>query len=731
MANLNTEISQIRNNKQGVSYVTQQHVYWDPLFPTVPTQGWKIHISCYFDNAVSILELVSSYCFQHLLSFKAVCSYEKLQYLLSKQAARSESGKFITIYPANPEDFAKTVRGLYPIIKKFHGPYILSDRRYLNAPVLYYRYGCIANQTGIMLDSLSHQYVDQRVPYYTHPDFVKDPLVENKESNFDSYLIKHYSDIQALHFSNSGGIYSALSRRGSHVIIKEARPYVGISEDNYSIICREREAKILAGLKEVIGVPRVFESFHDWENFYLVEQTVPGESLAAIISKRSIALFQHKDRMNVEAEYSRLAKIAKSLLLLVDEIHSHGVLINDINTSNFIVTNEYEVSCIDFEDANALSEHWPGLVSTNAGSNTDRNISKLGFLEQESQKLGYILMDMFSSANYSLQEDPSGETANRLFSLFCTRYGLPKDFRQVVESLIKGDTNLAKLASKIPFKVQKKCSELGQQGLSVPDFTNSSLDCQYFICSPALAALLRMENPNQNINNDFLEDLENLIQLHDFEGIERNIYEQVTDESHENLPHREMDEAILATYLYQRTQIAEYRQTAVSIIQHIYNQRTKQHGNEALVLFNKNVASPYVFYTAGLIRIALILGRDGNCPLSRESMMKLIRGIDRDFPKNWTYQSGLAGLIDTFICLLEDRTYQVPIARIRQKVQVLSAFIGPDVSQFKDRIFKSKQGQSFEFGIAGLQFVLARYLALNTRKRVHHDQQLLQHRQGL
>ncbi len=721
MTNLNAAISRIKNHKEGVSYITQQHVYWDPLFPTVPVQGWKIHISCYFDDAVQLLELVSDYCYQHLISFKVICSYEKLQYLLSKQASRAESGKFITIYPANSDCFVEIVRDLYSIIKGFHGPYILSDRRYLDAQVLYYRYGCIANQTGILLDSFSQQYIDQRVPYYTHPDFVEDPLIENKDANVESHLIKYYSDIQALHFSNSGGVYSALSTRGVPVIIKEARPYIGISEDNYSIVCREREARMLASLKDVTGVPTVVESFHDWENFYLVEQTVSGEPLSTIISQHSIALHHHKDHKNIENTYSRLAKIARSLLLLVESIHSHGVLINDINSSNFVVNSENEVSCIDLEDANTLSEHWPGLAATNVVINTDRNISKLGFLEQESQKLGYILMDMFSSANYSLREDPSGKTATRLFSLFCRRYCLPDALKKVIESLIKGDTNLTEQASRIPLNMQGKQLALSPQKLSISMFSKESLCHQYFISSPALAALLKMENPNFNINNSLLEMLEKFIGLHDLEGIERTIYEQETDKSPETLSHREMDEAILATYLYERTHISEYRTTAVKIIQHIYNQCTVQRDDETLVLFNKNVASPYVFYTAGLIRVALILGRKGNCPLSRESMMKLIYGIDRDFPKNWVYQSGLAGLIDTFICLREDQRYQVPIARIEQKIQVLAAFVGSDGTQFKDRIFRSKQGQSFEFGIAGLQFVLARYQALITRKQAQRE----------
>jgi hypothetical protein len=59
----------------------------------------------------------------------------------NKTMNRASGGKFITIYPRNKNDFKFYIQNLYQILKPFEGPYILSDRRYKDCKVLYYRFG--------------------------------------------------------------------------------------------------------------------------------------------------------------------------------------------------------------------------------------------------------------------------------------------------------------------------------------------------------------------------------------------------------------------------------------------------------------------------------------------------------------------------------------------------------------------------------------------------------------
>ena len=57
-----------------------------------------------------------------------------------KYADRSGSGKFITVYPRDDEQFCYLLDSLNELTENVEGPYILSDTKYGNGSV-YFRYG--------------------------------------------------------------------------------------------------------------------------------------------------------------------------------------------------------------------------------------------------------------------------------------------------------------------------------------------------------------------------------------------------------------------------------------------------------------------------------------------------------------------------------------------------------------------------------------------------------------
>ncbi|MGR5952739.1 class III lanthionine synthetase LanKC N-terminal domain-containing protein [Bacillus paranthracis] len=77
------------------NFFTQFDLSLKPL----PRQGWKIHISCYYDNYQDILNIVSDYCFRNKITFKYINNTNILFSLLEKSANRFSAGKYITIYP--------------------------------------------------------------------------------------------------------------------------------------------------------------------------------------------------------------------------------------------------------------------------------------------------------------------------------------------------------------------------------------------------------------------------------------------------------------------------------------------------------------------------------------------------------------------------------------------------------------------------------------------------------
>ena len=116
-----------------------------------------------------------------------------------KNVDRGASGKFITIYPLNEEEFKELLEILYENLKDEKGPYILSDKRYKDCKVIYYRYGGI--KSNYIIDIIGKKiYIikspegnlieDKRNPFFTLPPWIKDPF-ESNEDESDGFFLKN------------------------------------------------------------------------------------------------------------------------------------------------------------------------------------------------------------------------------------------------------------------------------------------------------------------------------------------------------------------------------------------------------------------------------------------------------------------------------------------------------------------------------------------------------------
>ena len=156
-----------------------------PANPHLPQQGWKIHVSATIKNCKEILQLTAAFCIDHEIAFKLALDTRLVMLSTSPPWAREASGKFITIYPLSEAAFCSTIEALYTILRDFKGPYILSDKRYKDAKVLYYRYGGIAGlstltlsgkQSHLLLNPQGEPVSDHRTPYWNPPAWVTDPF---------------------------------------------------------------------------------------------------------------------------------------------------------------------------------------------------------------------------------------------------------------------------------------------------------------------------------------------------------------------------------------------------------------------------------------------------------------------------------------------------------------------------------------------------------------------------
>src|SRR5699024_7127397 len=249
----------------------------------LPKQGWKIHVSATTLNYKDILSETLDVCIKNNLVFKFLLDKKTILEMNSKPVNRGSSGKFITIYPIDVDEFKNSLGNLYQVLRGFEGPFILSDRRYKDSKVLYYRYGGIIDIQSVkitgekeakIVSPQGEKVIDLRLPYWNPPSWVKDPFV-NEDSeltqNKDDKKIEptlgggNYRIIDALHFSNGGGIYIGRDKNNKEVILKEARLLNAFeSQDNDFVKRLKNEYKHLNKLKHIKFTPTQIEMFTEW-----------------------------------------------------------------------------------------------------------------------------------------------------------------------------------------------------------------------------------------------------------------------------------------------------------------------------------------------------------------------------------------------------------------------------------------------------------------------------------
>lgn len=151
----------------------------------LPTQGWKIHVTSSVNNAKLMLKAVVPVLVKDETSFKFALDKQILNIMNGKGYGRQAAGKFITIYPHDDEHFKKLIEKVHQVTKDFEGLYILSDRRYKDSKVVFYRYGGILplsrlDITGRRVSKIvspdGKEVEDVRQPYFHVPDWTRDPL---------------------------------------------------------------------------------------------------------------------------------------------------------------------------------------------------------------------------------------------------------------------------------------------------------------------------------------------------------------------------------------------------------------------------------------------------------------------------------------------------------------------------------------------------------------------------
>ncbi|WP_416563879.1 class III lanthionine synthetase LanKC [Nocardia testacea] len=378
-------------------WVDSRHDIWLGWRPPLPVEsvdsGWKVHVSSTLHNSHNTLDIVAAICVELEVPFKHAFDEFCFMWLHHKYAPRSQSGKFVTVYPADPEVARDLMDRFDAQLGEVEAPHILTDRRYRSSRAVHYRYG--AHQEEVRFDPASGVKErmfrdgngtlkrDERQPRFQLPSGVVDPFCDTVGPvgpGRPSRLFDIYEFEEAIRHSNGGGAYRAIDRRsGRKVFIKEARAHTGLTWDRLTAkdrLRREFEALKLLHRVDPGLCPEPLDHLVEWEHEYLVTEWIQGITLHRWVMDNMPLIRFEPARDDVRAYYDKCQKILDKLAEYLRRMSAARLRFGDLNPQNIILEAADTPRLIDFEAATGLGEG-PARMGTPGYLPTGRSKGKV------------------------------------------------------------------------------------------------------------------------------------------------------------------------------------------------------------------------------------------------------------------------------------------------------------------------------------------------------------------
>ncbi|MDA5280912.1 class III lanthionine synthetase LanKC [Streptomyces sp. Isolate_45] len=345
---------------------------WTLLAPQghrLPGQGWKIHISAVPEEAANTLAISADICFAAGAQFKYLRSEDMLRLMSATHAPRATSGKFVTVYPGDEDQFCELVAELSAALAGRRGPNILSDLRIGDSPVhvrygafrLQYRPGPDGVPVPVLGGSSGALEPDERRPVFRVPPTIILPTVlvphlvarETATESGPPYAVR-----EALHFTNAGGVYLADDpHTGDRLVLREGRQHSGL--DRFGADAPARLRREYATLRRLAGlpcVPQVFGLHQVWGHLYLAEEYIEGESLFQAVIARNPLIHVGHTRQDLADYASWVDDVVGRVGEALAAVHARGMAFGDLHPGNIIVRPDGSVALVDFEYAADLED---------------------------------------------------------------------------------------------------------------------------------------------------------------------------------------------------------------------------------------------------------------------------------------------------------------------------------------------------------------------------------------
>jgi hypothetical protein len=318
-------------------------------------QGWKLHLSATVLSANDLLQRCGGTLRASGFPFKLAATLQEVSRLnAGLHYGRSQVGKVVTVYVPDAKDARRLAEKLHRKIGALPCPDIPSDRRYKPRSNVFYRYGGY-DKTKMLKrgkrvlayrDPAGKLVQDMRtrataVPAWTQDPFGAISVVSGKKANQASARKQaRYRAFEAIRWRGSGGIYRALdlhARPPRACLMKEGLRHGSPSCDGVDGFEAVRnEALVLRRLRaKHVRAPNVRNLFYQDGKSYLIQDFIPGKTLAETVDRRRLSLRKRTD-------------IARQVCEVVASIHAAGWAWRDIKLSNFLYDGR-NVWAIDLE----------------------------------------------------------------------------------------------------------------------------------------------------------------------------------------------------------------------------------------------------------------------------------------------------------------------------------------------------------------------------------------------
>ncbi|MER6697273.1 class IV lanthionine synthetase LanL [Streptomyces fimicarius] len=381
----------VLHRRGATQWTVEQGEFWCSVRPRghrSGEQGWKLHLSATPLSAALVLAVAADVLVEERASFKFAGALDRVALLTGGRADRGGGGKFITVYPDDPELFRRLARRLHAATLGLRGPRILSDRPYAPGSLVHYRYGVFGGVRATTNDGDTDVRLrnpggglekDRRQAWVTTPAWAPPPFPEpaaspeptaspetmpgpsqeqEKEREKEKEptgprkrtptrtpgsksvrLNGRYVVTKAIRHAFKGGVYRATDETtGRQVVVKEARAHVGVRMDGTDLQDTLRhEAETLEALAPLGFTPAAIEVFAQGGNLFLAQEFVPGRTLRDRLVKHPVR------------DLAEFLALGRQIVDIVAAVHGTGRVLRDLSPNNLMVTPEGRVRLIDVE----------------------------------------------------------------------------------------------------------------------------------------------------------------------------------------------------------------------------------------------------------------------------------------------------------------------------------------------------------------------------------------------